>query len=1127
MAGDSRRAGRPAANGARDAGDTNRFETAFLQLVMERLWVEETSTGSQRLRLETLNGLGGAETITRSHLDDAMAELSVNQRDAAAAAFRFLVTPSGTKMALTAAELSEFSAVPESVLKRGCSKHLEDERIMRPVTSPESHDGGPGGQASRYELLHDVLGDAALDWRKRHDAERQKKILLREHEDAEQRKLAEAAEQHQAQRNRIIRRAAIGLSCLVVLLIAAVTWAVYERNEAAQEREVARSRALAATADSQLQSDPERSILLAREALDIRETREAAAALRRALGASRLRLRIPAGHGLAQAVAAPDGRTVATVTNPGRVRFWRTSDGQEIDVGVTVPWEVSDIAYSRDGSKVVVAGDGGVILHRLAPGATPRRLGPPRLVYTASFSADGRYVATGGDSGAVVWSASTDGASQAKPLKKLGPKEPVIDIEFNPRDSGSLAAATFTDAYLLSRTGEDRRRLRRPGTAHAHPGAIESLFPPTVSFGPNGRYLATALRAFDARVRGVSPERGPNARIWDARTGRFVRELKASKPPRGVNMMSWSPDNSRVAIATGKRVEVFETASGRPRLALTGHGDWVWTAQFSPDGTLLVTASQDGTARVWDARSGGELAVLRGHSSDVSSAEFGQTGDWVLTTGRDGTARVWDTRVGREVGHHRDWVVAAAYSPDGRLAVTGAEDGSVRVWSLHGRGASQTIDTDELDQVTDVEFDARSERILATGTTAERGVRIVLVADARSGEIISRLSPGMLITDATFSPGGRQVAIFSALGRPEIWDTGRRKRVAKLKYPDTAGVVGPLKGRYSPDGRSIVTGGSDGVARVFNARTGRQEYAFRGHDGVVAGAAFSRDGQRALSFGFDGTARVWGPGGGELLALRGHDGSVTSAEFSPDGDRIVTGGADRTVRVWDAQTGELLGILRPMRASSTASRSARTGARSSRPATTRRQESRGVSPASRSTISWHSPTSASGASSPALSAGSSCPRIDASTDPLRPAPFVRRPGVPASASVAPALPGMPDSVRHLLAQDLERDARRCTTPLPDSAPAGRWLRRRRERPVSDRRQHQSGRRLVTAGRRVGPARRGAGCTGRRDQPDCQHDEDTTYPPTSSYRMHIAPQIHSWGSVVTFFTPTPHSLEVDR
>jgi CHASE2 domain-containing sensor protein len=144
-----------------------RIETAYLQLVMKRLWDEEVGEGSTRLRLETLRRLGGADTIVRSHLDDVMTALPAQQRDAAAAAFRFLVTSGGRKIALSTAELGEFSETPEAPLDAALG-HLESQRILRRIPSPD-RDGVP-----RREIYHDVLAPAILDWRRRHVDERRR-----------------------------------------------------------------------------------------------------------------------------------------------------------------------------------------------------------------------------------------------------------------------------------------------------------------------------------------------------------------------------------------------------------------------------------------------------------------------------------------------------------------------------------------------------------------------------------------------------------------------------------------------------------------------------------------------------------------------------------------------------------------------------------------------------------------------------------------------------------------------------------------------------------------------------------------------------------------------------------------
>jgi hypothetical protein len=134
-----------------------RVETAYLQLVMKRLWDEEVAAGSHRLRLETLEHLGGADTIVHGHLDDVLAKLPEDQRDAAATAFRFLVTSSGRKIALSSEELREFSDADGAALEPAL-EHLERERIVRPVPSEER------GGVARHEIYHDVLAPAILAW---------------------------------------------------------------------------------------------------------------------------------------------------------------------------------------------------------------------------------------------------------------------------------------------------------------------------------------------------------------------------------------------------------------------------------------------------------------------------------------------------------------------------------------------------------------------------------------------------------------------------------------------------------------------------------------------------------------------------------------------------------------------------------------------------------------------------------------------------------------------------------------------------------------------------------------------------------------------------------------------------
>jgi WD40 repeat protein len=112
----------------------------------------------------------------------------------------------------------------------------------------------------------------------------------------------------------------------------------------------------------------------------------------------------------------------------------------------------------------------------------------------------------------------------------------------------------------------------------------------------------------------------------------------------------------------------------------------VTSVDFNPKGSLIVTASLDKTARIWDIASGKEIAILRGHDQTLSSAAFSPNGLLIVTASADKTARIWDVVTGKEIGvlrGHDDPVTSAAFSPDGSRIVTASEDKTTRVWDAH------------------------------------------------------------------------------------------------------------------------------------------------------------------------------------------------------------------------------------------------------------------------------------------------------------------------------------------------------------------------------------------------------------------------------------------------------------
>lgn len=204
------------------------IETPYLQLVLTRLWERERMAGSNALHLATLEQLGGAEEIVRAHLQHAIDDLSLPEQAIAASVFDRLVTPSGTKIAQTARDLARYARVSEQELDLVLERLAGGQnRILRPVApAPDRPD------APRYEIFHDVLSSAILEWRAKYEKGQEQHKLQAELE----RKRAEAAREdalkNEKLRGRRIQYALWGTVAAVILLLGIVLFAFQQRAEA-------------------------------------------------------------------------------------------------------------------------------------------------------------------------------------------------------------------------------------------------------------------------------------------------------------------------------------------------------------------------------------------------------------------------------------------------------------------------------------------------------------------------------------------------------------------------------------------------------------------------------------------------------------------------------------------------------------------------------------------------------------------------------------------------------------------------------------------------------------------------------------------------------------------------------
>ena len=373
-----------------------------------------------------------------------------------------------------------------------------------------------------------------------------------------------------------------------------------------------------------------------------------------------------------------------------------------------------------------------------------------------------------------------------------------------------------------------------------------------------------------------------------------------------VTMAVFSPSVDRVVTASWDgTARIWDAATGAELAQLEGHLFEVNYAAFSPTGDRVVTAS-DGIARIWDAATGAELSQLEGHGGRINCATFSPSGDRVVTASDDGTARIWDAATGAELAHmegHGDQVVFAAFSPSGDRVVTASADGTARTWDV-ASGAELARLKGHGDRVNSAAFSPSGDRVV---TASWDGT--ARLWDAASGAELARLKGhGDWVVFAAFSPSGDRVVTASADGTARIWDAAPSGKLARLEgHGDRVNAA-----VFSPSGDRVVTASADGTARIWDAATGAELAHLGGHQGWVRSAAFSPSGDRVVTASDDGTARIWDAASGSELArlevALGGD-PVISAAFSPSGDLVVTVSRDGPARIWDATSGAELALL--------------------------------------------------------------------------------------------------------------------------------------------------------------------------------------------------------------------------
>ena len=832
------------------------IETPFLQLVMTRLWETELAERSQKLRLETLNRLGGAKTIVRSHLDEVMSALLPREQEFAARIFHYLVTPSGTKIAYTASDLAGSAKLNEPEVLRVLEKLSHgDVRILRTVDP-----GLEGPVASRYEIFHDVLAPAILAWRAKY-------VQAQERADAEQR--AEEQQQRADQQAAIARRLRRLVAALVVVIMLALGTVVYAFAQRSQARAYAREaekneKAAVAYAQKSEELKKEGERLSERgkmlQALGEQAQHEAAMALKQVdteRGRTEEQIKIANNKKAEAEKARAEAATEKKVADISKLEATAERERAETQARAT------RVAFSN-----LLAVQSGVSLNE-----------SPQL--SLLLGVESLNATRPGDPKVTAAEEALRGALAASGGRTLTHQEESVNEVKISADNHWVVSLSGSQARIVDLTGSVK------------PRDLPNVSSPIV-ISSDSRWLITGGSKSDKEQKKELIE--DKIIVWDLAAAEQVAQLDMSDEDNSFNpdrTVLISPDARWLIVGRHRpsvRLWNLKNIKAAPKSLLLDRGKDLSALDVSPDGHWLFASSGDspyggpkGIARLWDLSSDDPSATrmdLEIGKTMITRATFSADSQWLAagsgkvnprTAERDHLVRVWSLKSPHPSA--KPWrtfdnkapVTRLALSPDNSRLFTVGEN-VINQWDL-------TAQDEATNKGEAVEF--------ATTTPALSFSEIAVSSDS---EKLAAVMVGAGFMQVSLWKRPHWASVTELIGTFNL-PFNREKSTAKVDF--------------SPDNHFLLAYDTDNTATVWDLVSNRK-VTLRGHDGLVTFATISKDGKQVATASEDKTIRLWDfsentPSSASPIVLDKGDDFF----LSPDQRWLVTRPTNETFHVWD------------------------------------------------------------------------------------------------------------------------------------------------------------------------------------------------------------------------------------
>ena len=627
---------------------------------------------------------------------------------------------------------------------------------------------------------------------------------------------------------------------------------------------------------------------------------------------------------------------------------------------------VADVRYTRDGSRLVTAGGKMVKVFDTKNGF--EKVGEPiardQPVLKVWLVANNKILVTQTEGG-LAQIQRLDG-SPAYQITCEGEKNSVYTISVSP-DERHVALGCFNGDVLIWDATESPAR---PKYAYTHK-VKDDVTITALAFSGDGKYLASGDVDGVVNVWKLGyptawiEKSGPGSKDLPIRHDKAIRDIgfyqddpnllvTAADDKRAIvwrldlehrrldrdeknKPTIWPLPHDRPVIAAkftaalGDMYPVF-TVSGkiaqrwvngiRDEKQARMHDDWINAANASSDGQMLITASDDGTARIWSTQSGAPIAVLRGHNGGVNHAVFSHDGNQAVTASADGYVRVWRLRPPRLLSFSTHWALGAAFEPHGTRIAIGEEDGRGNIVDLNDSVSGLVPFRHDVVCQCDEEVVLPSwsrDRKFLLGIKYATGIRWSLnpvLWDVASRK--ERTPPWLTkLRTAVFNPETDELLTVNEKGQIAVWDMKSLDDVdpqAKLTFGFGFGEDREESFRWmaamSPDGKWIGVLSGNNVELWNRDEPAAHPRKLVGHRASVKSLQFSRNSKQLLTASQDGTARIWSVDSLDAPQILTHTTAVFSASFDSKGERVVTGSPDGKINVWNAKTAERLASLR-------------------------------------------------------------------------------------------------------------------------------------------------------------------------------------------------------------------------